>query len=161
MEEECLKLLALHQPVAMDLRFIVAVLKINCDLESIGDMAVNIAEHAAFLAEQDEVDIFYFPVMVQKSRSMFRNCVQALIEMNTALAHEVCMADDEVDNLHKNMYDNVKAAVIKNPDSIDFMIHLLSISRYMERIADHATNIAEDVIYMVEGEITRLNPHLA
>ena len=155
-EEECLKILALHQPVAIDLRFIVAVLKINNDLERIGDMAVNIAERAVFLSTQDKLDIpFKLRDMAEKAQSMLRRSLDALVNLDSALALEVCAADDEVDDLFRIMYDHVKDGVAKQPENADSLINILSVSRYLERIADHATNIAEDVIYMVDGEIVR------
>jgi phosphate transport system protein len=155
-EEECLKILALHQPVAIDLRFIVAVLKINNDLERIGDMAVNIAERAVFLSTQDKLDIpFKLRDMAEKAQSMLRRSLDALVNLDSALALKVCAADDEVDDLFRIMYDHVKDGVAKQPENADSLINILSVSRYLERIADHATNIAEDVVYMIEGAIVR------
>jgi phosphate transport system protein len=159
-EEECLKVLALHQPVAVDLRFIVAVLKINNDLERIGDLTVNIAERALALAQANEThpDFAFtsnFPVMMEKSRLMLKNCLDALVNMDSKLALSVCAADDEVDELYREMFAKVKAGIAQEPDRADEYLQLLSISRHLERIADHATNIAEDVIYMIEGEIIR------
>ena len=155
-EEECLKILALNQPVAVDLRFIVAVLKLNNDLERIGDLAVNIAERTAFLATQDKIDIpLDFPTMFEKAQAMFRNSLDALINMDSALARHVCAADDEVDDLNRQIFVQIKAAILTHPEWVDSLISLLSISRLLERIADHATNISEDVIYLVEGVIIR------
>ena len=155
-EEDCLKILALHQPVAIDLRFIVAVLKINNDLERIGDLAVNIAERAAFLSGQPRVGIsFDFPEMAQQARSMLKESLDALVNLDTELAHKVCAGDDAIDAMNRQMYLEIQEAILKNPEQISSFIHLLSASRHLERIADHATNIAEDVIYMVEGQIVR------
>lgn len=155
-EEECLKILALYQPVAVDLRFIVSVLKINNDLERIGDLAVNIAEQAAYLATQERVEVpFDFPGMAQKVQSMLKRSVDALVNMDSDLARRVCAADDEVDAIHRDMYTHVQNAILRNPEAIDRLIRHLSVSRNFERIADHATNIAEDVVYLVEGEIVR------
>jgi phosphate transport system protein len=155
-EEECLKILALYQPVAIDLRFIVAVLKINNDLERIGDLAVNIAERAAFLATQPKLDIpFDFSGMAEKVQTMLRRSLDALVNMDSRLAHEVCASDDEVDAIHSEMYIQVEDGIRQHPDKLECFIHFLLVSRHLERIADHATNIAEDVIYMVDGEITR------
>ena len=156
-EEECLKIMALHQPVAIDLRFIVAALKINNDLERIGDLAVNLAERALFLSriplpEHISLDL---PGMAKKAEHMLRKSMDALVNMDAELAWHVCGADDEVDDINRKMYDQVKAAIRKHPEHIDALIHILSASRHVERIADHATNIAEDVIYMIEGEIVR------
>jgi len=155
-EEECLKVLALYQPVAGDLRFVVAVLKINNDLERIADLAVNIAERADFLARHKPVAIpLDFEIMSEKSQAMLRKSLDALMTMNAALAHEVGMEDDEVDELNRQMYLKVQEAMRKQPERIECLVHVLSISRHLERIADYATNIAEDVVYMIEGEIIR------
>jgi phosphate transport system protein len=155
-EEECLKILALYQPVATDLRFIVAVLKINNDLERIGDLAVNIAERAAFLAKQEKISFpFDFEDMVGKTQSMLKRSLDALVNHDTELAREVCAADDEVDAINRQMYIQVQEGIRAHPEQMEAMIHFLSISRHLERIADHATNISEDVIYMIEGEIVR------
>ena len=155
-EEECLKILALHQPVAIDLRFIVAVLKINNDLERIGDLAVNIAERSSFLTGQPQVDVpFDFAQMSENTEAMLNKSLDALVNMSSSLAHEVCMSDDAIDNMNRQMYLKVQEAILKHPRHITSLIHLLSVSRHLERIADHATNIAEDVIYMIEGQIVR------
>ena len=155
-EEECLKILALHQPVAIDLRFIVAVLKINSDLERIGDLAVNIAERAVFLAGQPKVNVSLGLVeMAHGTQAMLKKSLDALVNLDAALAHDVCVSDDEVDAMNRQMYLKVQDAILKNPEQIASLIHLLSASRHLERIADHATNIAEDVIYMIEGQIVR------
>ena len=155
-EEDCLKILALHQPVAVDLRFIVAVLKINNDLERIGDLAVNIAERAIFLANQPRINI---PVdlvdMAHNAQSMLQKSLDALVNHDARLAHKVCVSDDIVDQLNRQMYLKVQEAILENPQQISSLIHLLSASRHLERIADHTTNIAEDVIYMIEGQIVR------
>jgi phosphate transport system protein len=155
-EESCLKTLALYQPVAGDLRFIVAVLKINSDLERIGDLAVNIAERAAFLATQPKVEIsFDFPSMAGKARAMLKDSLDALVNQRADLAMEVCASDDIVDKINREMYLKVQEAIHSHPEQTESLIHLLSVSRHLERIADCATNIAEDVIYMVKGEIVR------
>ena len=155
-EEGCLKILALYQPVAIDLRFIVAVIKINNDLERIGDIAVNIAERAAFLATQSKVDIpFDFAGMADKTQSMLKKSLDSLVNMDADLAWEVGAADDEVDAINRDMYLQVQDGIRKNIDRMECLIHLLQASRHLERIADHATNIAEDVIYMINGEIVR------
>ncbi len=155
-EEACLKILALHQPVAIDLRFIIAVLKINNDLERVGDLAVNIAERAAFLAVQPPVDIrFDFVGMANKAQTMVKKSLDALVNLSVQLAHDVCVCDDEVDALNREMYLIVQDAIARSPEHTEALLHLLSASRHLERIADHATNIAEDVIYMIDGEIVR------
>ena len=155
-EESCLKILALHQPVAIDLRFIIAVLKINNDLERVGDLAVNVAERAAFLATQPPVDIsFDFQEMAHKARQMLNSSLDALVRLSAEQAREVLASDDEIDAMNRQMYLIVQNAIHAHPEQTETLIHLLSASRHLERIADHATNIAEDVIYMIEGEIVR------
>lgn len=155
-EEECLKILALHQPVAIDLRFIITVMKINNDLERIGDLAVNIAERAVFLATQPKPSIsFDFVKMARAAQSMLKKSLDSLVNMNVAFAQEVCISDDHVDAMNREMYMKVQQAIRMYPDQIESLIHMLSVSRHLERIADHTTNIAEDVIYMIEGQIVR------
>lgn len=155
-EEDCLKILALHQPVAIDLRFIITALKINNDLERIGDLAVNIAERSQFLSAQKPIDmLFDFETMAEKTQAMVKKSLDALVNIDCDLASQVCEADDEIDAINRQMYDQVKGQIKQAPENIETLIHLLSVSRHLERIADHATNIAEDVIYMVKGEIVR------
>ncbi len=156
LEEECLKILALYQPVANDLRFIIAVLKINNDLERLGDLAVNIAERATCLTPggKDEI-ITDLTVMAEKAQGMLRKSLDALVNLDTALAREVCATDDEVDEIHAHLFDKFEDAVRREPERIQHYSHLMGVSRNLERIADHTTNIAEDVIYMSVGEIVR------
>jgi phosphate transport system protein len=155
-EEECLKVLALHQPVAIDLRFLVAVIKINNDLERIGDQAVNIAQRVVSIAKRQE-PVFYFDYsdMVEKAASMLKMSLDALVNLDVDLAFKVVMMDDEVDGIQKEAYDQIKQVMKKSPDHVTYLINLLLISRHLERIADHATNISEEVIYLIEGEIIR------
>jgi phosphate transport system protein len=157
LEEECLKVLALHQPVAIDLRFIVAVLKINNDLERIGDLAVNIAGHARyFSALKTDVEIpFDFTTMVGKTKEMVKKGLDALVQLNTRMAQEVIALDAEVDTIYRAMYQKIQKAICENPENTETLIRYMGIARHLERIADHATNIAEDVIYLTEGEIIR------
>jgi phosphate transport system protein len=155
-EEECLKVLALHQPVAIDLRFLIAVIKINNDLERIGDQAVNIAQRVSVLAKRNDKDFdFDYAQMAEKAETMLRMSLDALVNLDEDLASKVVTMDDEVDQIQKDAYDRIKTAMIENTDKIGYMINLLLISRHLERLADHATNIAEEVIYLVEGEIVR------
>ena len=155
-EEECLKILALHQPVAIDLRFISAVIKINNDLERIGDEAVNIAERVAYISKRTPVTVpVNYSLMAEKTEAMLKDSLDALVNLDADLANKVRLADDEVDDMHVENYDKVKAAIKVQPERVGYLINLLQISRHLERIADHATNIAEEVIYMVEGVIHR------
>jgi phosphate transport system protein len=158
-EEGCLKILALYQPVAVDLRFVVMALKINNDLERIGDLACNIAARSVYLAKLPTIEIpFDFEGMADKTRSMLRSSLDSLIYFDTDLATQVCDADEEVDTINRKMYDRVFVEIKKSPTNAEALIHYLSVSRYLERIADYATNIAEDVIYMIKGNIIRHTP---
>jgi phosphate transport system protein len=155
-EEECLKVLALHQPVAVDLRFLIAVIKINNDLERIGDQAVNIAERVKIIAKRPPLDFFFdYSIMGGKAQKMLKMSLDALINMDDGLAWKVVHLDDEVDQLKDEAYDRIKSAMSANPSRLGYLINLLLISRHIERMADHATNIAEEVVYLVEGEIIR------
>ncbi|MCE9589969.1 MAG: phosphate signaling complex protein PhoU [Planctomycetes bacterium] len=156
-EEECLHTLALHQPVAFDLRYIVAVLKINNDLERIADLAVNIAEKVEFLIKNRAPTgiPFDLPQMTQKVRAMLKQSLDALVNLDPEIAEVVRRTDDEVDLIHRQMYQHVKQAIRQNPEDVELLVNLLSVSRNLERIADHAVNIAEDVIYMAKGDILR------
>jgi phosphate transport system protein len=155
-EEECLKILALHQPVAVDLRFIVSVLKINNDLERIGDLAVNIAERMIFLSTQPSLDLpRAIPRMAEIVQGMLRDSLDALVNLDVTRARQVQSVDDEVDRLHSEMYPLTQSKIAEEPEAAARWLQLLGVSRYLERAADHCTNIAEDVEYLVEGEITR------
>jgi len=155
-EEDCLKALALHQPVATDLRFIVSVLKINSDLERIGDLAVNIAQRAGSLSKLERIPAFLdLSGMAEKVKLMLRRSLTSLVNLDSGLARQVCSSDDAVDNLNRTMHQLIIEKIKADPGRAEVYILLLSVSRNLERIADHATNIAEDVIYMNEGQIIR------
>ena len=155
-EEECLKALALYQPVAVDLRFIVAVLKINNDLERIGDLATNIAERTVALASICRLEPpFDYLSMAAKTQRMLKMSLDSLVGLDVALAKEVQSLDDEVDQMHADNFTFIKAEMRRDPDSIDHITQYLTVSRHLERIADLATNIAEEVYYLIEGEIVR------
>lgn len=155
-EEECLKLLALYQPVAGDLRFVTAVLKINNDLERMGDLGGHIAERALVLARHREVRI---PVdlrnMAAAAQRMVRLSLDALVNQDPETAVQVIHADNTIDEYHQEMFPLVANQMRTHPDTIEILMHVLSASRHLERIADYATNIAEDVVYLVRGEIIR------
>ncbi|MCD6561232.1 MAG: phosphate signaling complex protein PhoU [Deltaproteobacteria bacterium] len=155
-EEECLKILALYQPVAGDLRMISAVIKINNDLERIGDEAVNIAERVITISKRPHLRVdFDYGLMAGKAELMLKNSLDALVNLDADLASRVCKADDEVDEMKRENYDKIKNAVKNQPERVAYLINLMLVARHLERIADHATNIAEEVIYMINGEITR------
>ena len=155
-EEDCLKILALHQPVAGDLRYIISVLKINQDLERIGDLAVHIAERGLFLCRQPPLDIpFRLGEMADKAQAMLKNVLDAFVNANEAAAREVCAADSEIDAINRDILQQVKKAMTQNPALFESLLQVMHISRHLERIADHATNIAEDLIYLIEGRIVR------
>jgi phosphate transport system protein len=155
-EEECLKVLALHQPFAQDLRFIITVLKVNNDLERIADLAVNIANRAAFLSTEPELGIdLGIELMADRVRRMVRQALDALLEQDTARARNVLVADEEVDTVHRELFDEVETLMIAHPEWTRRLMSYLSTSRYLERIADLATNIAEDVVFLVDGEVIR------
>ncbi|GAK50262.1 phosphate uptake regulator, PhoU [Candidatus Moduliflexus flocculans] len=142
--------------MAVDLRVIIAVLKINNDLERIGDLAVAIAERAASLSTVREISLpFDFGRMSGRVQEMLRKSLDALVQWNIGLANDVCSLDDEVDEENRAMYRNVREAILQHPDHSEQLLGGLSVSRYLERIADHATNIAEDVIYLISGSIVR------
>ncbi|HVS10218.1 MAG TPA: phosphate signaling complex protein PhoU [Planctomycetota bacterium] len=158
-EEDCLKILALHSPVAGDLRFIVAVMKVTNDLERMGDLAQNIAERAQYLTTHEPLDApIDFARMLEKVRAMVTRSLDSLVEQDTALARRVLAQDDEVDDLQKHMFSVLQDLMQRRPDTVERAVQTLSVARHLERIADHATNIAEDVVFMVEGEILRHHP---
>ena len=155
-EEECLKILALHQPVAVDLRFISAVIKINNDLERIGDEAVNIAERVEYLCTRPPLDVpFYYSVMSEKTINMLKDSLDALVNLDIDLAYKVRLMDDEIDEIDRNFFVTVCEVIPRNVERVGSTINWFSISHNLERIADHATNIAEEVIYLIEGVIQR------
>jgi phosphate transport system protein len=155
-EEECLKIFALHQPVAIDLRYLVAVLKINNDLERIGDLAQNIARHTLqILSEPSSGNPFDFQDIYSRVQSMLKRSLDAIVNLEVDAAHDILKADDEVDRIHAQLATEVLEEIKKNPKKAHILIQYLHIVRHLERIADHTTNIAEDVIYLIDGEIIR------
>ena len=155
-EEECLKILALYQPVASDLRFLVAVIKINSELERIGDLASNIGERAISLAQEHPVPMpGCFAVMAERTETILEHSLDALVRQDAVAARLVLAADDEIDALYRCLIEDLKEIIRTDAEHLDAIVLLFSVARYLERLADHATNIAEDVLYMVEGEIHR------
>jgi phosphate transport system protein len=157
-EEECLKVLALHQPVAVDLRFIIAVIKINNELERIGDQAVNIAESVLVLIPQPPLKpLIDIPRMAAIAEKMIRDALDAFVKKDAELARDVLRRDDEVDELKDQVFRELLTYMMADPGTIQRALSLILISRNLERIADHATNIAEDVIFIAEAKDVRHN----
>jgi len=155
-DEACHSVLVRHQPTAVDLRFLVAVMKINNDLERMGDSAVNIAEAVEVLNQEPPLKPYIdLPRMAEKVREMVRHSLDAFVARDTKLAISVCAADDEIDGFYHQLFRELLTYMIEDPKNVSRALHLLLISRNLERIADHATNIAEDVIYYVEGRDIR------
>ncbi|MEI6847412.1 MAG: phosphate signaling complex protein PhoU [Chlorobiaceae bacterium] len=154
LEERCLAFLALQQPVARDLRTIVTIIKINDDLERIGDLAVHIIDRMPEISP-DMLVSFDFENMGVCAGEMVKMAIQAFISKDRTIADQVCALDEEIDVMHRTVFKKV-TLLMKSPDShVDQLIAALSISRYIERMADHATKIAREVIYLVTGEIVR------
>ncbi len=155
-DEECLKLLALHQPVAVDLRRIIAAMMINTDLERMGDLAEEIAERAIHLAHPPLLPIpAKLQSMTDLTTMMVRQSLDAFVNLNTQEAQTVMRMDDEVDRFNNEIIGSLVQAMRSSPDLVEAGLSMFSVVRHLERIADHATNIAEDVVYLVEGEIIR------
>lgn len=153
-EEDCLKILALHQPVATDLRFIILVLKVNNDLERMGDQAVNIGNRIKYLADKEPVNVD-FSEMFEIVRQMVRNSLDSLVSLNTDMATQVMKMDDRVDEIHSSMFALMQDYVKQNPQNVAEAMSYLTISTNLERIGDLSTNIAEEVIFLEEGEVVR------
>ncbi len=153
---ECVRLIALFQPVAIDLRQLMAVDHISAELERIGDSATNIAEEVLNLQHLPAKPIHYdLARMAQDVQEMMRRCLQAFLTQDTRLAREVCLADDEVDSLDRSIIHNLVMEMTVDPAAVTAGICQVNIVRNLERVGDHATNIAEQVVYMVEGESIR------
>jgi phosphate transport system protein len=155
-DEQCVSLLALHQPAAGDLRFITTAMKIVTDLERIGDQAVNIAQRVLELNVEPQLKPYIdLPRMAERAQRMVKESLDAFVARDTALARQVCEEDAEVDALKEQIFRELLTFMMEDPRTIPRAIRLILISRFMERVADHATNIAEMVIYMVEGKMVR------
>lgn len=152
-DELCLRLLALRQPIARDLRFITSALKINSDLERIGDLSVNIAQRSLDLIEQPLLKpLIDIPRMAQLAQKMVKDSLDAFVNRDAELARDVCRRDDEVDQLNHQIFRELLTYMIQDPTTITRSVDLILVGRHLERIADHATNIGEDVVYMVKGK---------
>ncbi len=155
-EEMCLKLLALRQPMAIDLRFITAAMKIDTDLERMGDQAVNIAERALSLNQEPPLKPYIdIPRMAEIVQSMVRDVLTAFVNRDTKLARSVCERDDIVDGLNDQVFRELLTYMISDPRNITRSVHLMIVCRCLERLADHATNIAEDVIFMIDALVIK------
>jgi len=155
-DETCVNLLALHQPAAGDLRFITTAMKIVTDLERIGDQAVNIAQRVLELNQEPQLKPYIdLPRMAERAQAMVKESLDAFVTRDTDLARRVCAADSEVDGLKEQIFRELLTFMMEDARTIPRAIRLILVSRFMERVADHATNIAEMVIYMVEGKMVR------
>ncbi len=155
-EEECLKILALYQPVAIDLRFLIVVVKINNDLERVADLAANIARRIRTVSGTGTGQFRYdYAPMADKTGLMLKMSLDALVGMDADMADRVILMDKEVNGMRNQAYDAMKAAILKAPEQVGQTINLYLISRHLERIGDHATNIAEEVIHLIRGKIVR------
>jgi phosphate transport system protein len=155
-DEQCVELLALHQPTAVDLRFITTAMKIVTDLERIGDQAVNIAQRALDLNREPQLKPYIdLPRMAELAQKMVKESLDAFVARDTGLARRVCAADAEVDALKEQIFRELLTFMMEDARTISRAIRLILISRFLERVADHATNIAEMVIYLVEGKLVR------
>jgi phosphate transport system protein len=155
MEEECLKILALYQPVAMDLRMLVAVIKINNDLERIADYAANIALRFKTSCKDAGRFRYDYTPMADLTAKMLRMSLDALVQMDVDMVYEVRDMDTDVNKMRDEAYDIMKKDIKRFPEKVGKIINMYLISRHLERIGDHTTNIAEEVIYLIEGEIIR------
>ncbi len=155
-EEECLKIMALYQPVAKDLRMVIGLLKMNNDLERIGDSAGNIAEYVMEIAKHDRITApKKLSLMFSETQKMVKMSLDSLVNLDSPLAVNVCRNDDIVDQLNSEVINEIKQQIKACSAQLEPLLFLISISRTIERIADYATNIAEDVLYMTQGEIVR------
>jgi phosphate transport system protein len=151
-DNRCFRLLALHQPMATDLRAIVAAVKINTDLERVGDLAVNIAEAAnRYISHPPVKKLIDIPAMGQIAQAMLRDALDCYVKRDTALAHQVLNEDDRLDGLKTQVFRELLTYMLTDPATIEAALDLILVSRHLERIGDHATNIAEDVIFMVSA----------
>jgi phosphate transport system protein len=159
-DSRCVKLLALHQPMAVDLRVILSAVKINTDLERVGDLAINISEAAVrYLAHPPVKELIDIPRMADIAQRMLRDALDAFVSRDTALAQRVLDADDELDALKTQVFRELLDFMLKSAQTIEPALDLILISRHLERIGDHATNIAEDVIFMVSAKDVRHHAH--
>jgi len=159
-DSRCVKLLALHQPMAVDLRAILSAVKINTDLERVGDLAINIAEAARrYLGHPPVKELIDIPRMAEIAQGMLRDALDCFVRRDTDLAQHVLDADDALDGLKTQVFRELLACMLRAPHTIEGSLDLILVSRHLERIGDHATNIAEDVIFMVSARDVRHHAH--
>jgi phosphate transport system protein len=155
-EEECIKFLALWQPTGSNLRFVTTAIKIITDLERMGDLAVDISERSVELMDEPPLKPYIdLPRMAEAAQKMLKDSLDAFVAKDADLAIRVCEADDFVDNLNQQIFNELLVFMLKDPRNISRAVRLTYITKYLERIADHATNIAEMVVYMVKGKVIR------
>ena len=155
-EEECIRLLAIWQPTGSNLRFITTAIKIITDLERMGDLAVDICERTIELMDEPQLKPYIdIPRMAEASQKMLKNSLDAFVEKDADLAMQVCAADDFVDNLNQQIFNELLIYMLQDPKNIARAVRLTYVAKYLERIGDHATNIAEMVVYMVKGMVIR------
>jgi len=155
-EEECIRLLAIWQPTGSNLRFITTAIKIITDLERMGDLAVDISERTIELLEEPQLKPYIdIPRMAEAAQKMLKDSLDAFVEKDADLAMKVCEADDFVDNLNQQIFNELLVFMLQDPKNIARAVRLTYVAKYLERVGDHATNIAEMVVYMVKGQVIR------
>ncbi|MBH37781.1 phosphate transport system regulatory protein PhoU [bacterium] len=155
LEETCIQIIAMHQPKGQTLRYIIAMLKVNNDLERISDLAVNMAKSVKILSKYQEKNLFFLEEMILKVLAMLENAIQALLELDTKQAIRICALDEEVDTLKHQQRQKIMQIIAEQPKTSEYFLDIIINGRRLERIADLCTNIAEDIIYIKEGEIIR------
>ena len=157
-EERCLDILALYQPVATDLRRVITILKANGEIERAGDLAVNIADRVADARKYTNAEAWDYSQMGELATGMFSRALRSLAECDADAARKIIEADDELDAMHRESYTRAISGILKNPSVAGYCLDALTVSRCLERLGDIATNIAEDVIYLETAEIVRHEP---
>ena len=155
-DEECLRLIALHQPMARDLRFLTTAMKISTELERMSDLAENVSERAIELNQEPQLKPYIdIPRMAQHAQTMVKETLDAFVNMDSKLARKVCGDDDYMDEVNEQIFRELLSFMLEDPKTISRAVRITFISKYLERVADHATNVGELVVYMVEGKIIR------
>ncbi len=155
-DEECLRLIALHQPMARDLRFLTTAMKISTELERMSDLAENVSERAIELNQEPQLKPYIdIPRMAQHAQTMVKEALDSFVNMDSKLARKVCGDDDYMDDVNEQIFRELLSFMLEDPKTISRAVRITFISKYLERVADHATNVGELVVYMVEGKIIR------